>query len=107
MFGTSKGFGQSDEFSFDAVGNVTLSGEIDLTSDSFAGDITVLSDGLITIGARLRTATPIDPVNRPSSLGGTIDIEGCKFNLLAAGSLVSTGPGGTPSARRSWRPARS
>jgi hypothetical protein len=46
---------------------------------------------------RLRTATPIDPVNRPSSLGGTIDIEGCKFNLLAAGSLVSTGPGGSPS----------
>ena len=97
MFGISKGFGQGDEFSFDAIGNVTIAAEIDMTGDNFGGDITVLSDGLITVSARIRTATPIDPVNKPGSLGGTIDLEGCQINVTATGQVIATGPGGIPS----------
>jgi hypothetical protein len=96
MFGISKGFGQGDEFSFDAVGNITLAAEIDLTSDNFGGDITAISDGLITVSARLRTTAIIDTLH-PSALGGTIDIEGCQVNVTTAGQLISTGPGGSPS----------
>jgi hypothetical protein len=97
MFGISKGFGSGDEFSFDAGGNVTIAAEIDMTGDNFGGDVTVLSDGLITVSARVRTATPIDPVNKPSSLGGTIDLEGCQINVTATGQVIATGPGGVPS----------
>src|SRR5213075_2712418 len=67
------------------------------TSDNFSGDITVLSDALITVSSRLRTACPVDPVNKPSALGGTIDIEACQINVTSTGQLVSTGPGGSPS----------
>jgi hypothetical protein len=97
MFGISKGFGQGDEFAFDAFGNVTLAGEIDMTGDNYGGDISVLSEGLITVSARVRTQTPIDPVNKPAALGGTIDLEGCQIDVTSTGQVIATGPGGNPS----------
>jgi hypothetical protein len=98
MFGISKGFGQGDEFSFDAVGNISFAAaaEIDFTSDNFGGDITVLSDALVTINSRLKTAATVDALH-PSALGGTVDIEACQVNLTTNASLVATGPGGSPS----------
>lgn len=95
-FGISKGFGQGDEFSYDGGGNVTMAGEIDVTGDNFPADITVLSDQLVTVSARLRTAAPID-ANHPAALGGSVDVEGCQINVTATGQLVCTGPGGDPS----------
>ncbi len=96
MFGISKGFGQGDEFSYDGGGNVTMAGEIDMSGDNFPGDITVLSDALITVSARLRSAAPID-ANHPAALGGTVDVEGCQVIVTSNGQLVCTGPGGDPS----------
>jgi hypothetical protein len=97
MFGLSKGFGQGDEFSFDALGNVTLAAEIDLASHNFGGDVTVLSDsGIVTVSARVRTTSIIDALH-PSALGGTIDLEGCQVNITSTGQLIATGPGGNPS----------
>jgi hypothetical protein len=96
MFGIAKGFGQGDEFSVDGGGNVTMAGEIDMTADNFAGDITILSDALITVSARLRTTAPVD-LQHPAALGGTIDVEACQVNVTPTGQLISTGPGGSPS----------
>jgi hypothetical protein len=97
MFGTSKGFGDSDEFSMDSIGDMTLAGEMDIGGDNFGGDITVITDGLVTVSARLRSSVPIDPINKPAAFAGTIDIEACQINVTANGQLVCTGPGGDPS----------
>jgi len=62
MFGISKGFGRATSSPSTTLGNVTFgaAAEIDLTGDNFSGDITVLSDALITVNSRLRTACPVD-----------------------------------------------
>jgi hypothetical protein len=96
MFGVSKGFGLSDEFSLDAVTDLTLGGEMDISGDNFGGDITGTADGSITVSARLKSATPIDPVNKPDAFAGTIDLEACQINVTATGELICTGPGGDP-----------
>jgi hypothetical protein len=95
ILATSPGFGQSDEISFDALGNITLNGTIDVSADDFGGDITVTSEGLITVTSRLRTATPFDPL-KPEAFAGTIDIEGCQFNETSTGDIIATGPGAEP-----------
>ena len=96
ILATAPGFGQADEISFDAPGNITLGGNIDVSADDFGGDVTVTSDGLVTISARIKSATPIDPVNKPEAFGGTLDIAGCQINIPASGQLICTGPGGDP-----------
>src|SRR5262249_18382449 len=96
FIGTSKGFGQSDEFSFDAGGNVTITGNMDVSGDNFSGDLTAYSDALITVSSKLRTVAPVDPVNFPAAFGGTIDLEGCQINITAAAELDALGPGGDP-----------
>ncbi|MGH7894344.1 MAG: hypothetical protein ACREQL_06725 [Candidatus Binatia bacterium] len=92
----SKGFGQGDEISYDALLNVTLSAEVDVSADYFGGDITVFGGGLVTVSARLHSDTPIDPVNKPFAIGGTIDVTGCQINVAATGELICTGPTGSP-----------
>jgi hypothetical protein len=98
MFGISKGFGSSDDdFTFDAGTNLTLAGEIDVSADNFGNNITGLAEGVLTVSARIRTATPIDPVNKPGAFAGTIDLEACQINVTSTGQVVCTGPGGDPS----------
>jgi hypothetical protein len=94
----SKGFGSSsDEIAVDGFGNVTLAGEIDISGDVFAGDISISSDALVTVSGNLKSTTVIDPDNFPEALGGTIEIDSCQINVTAAGQLLSIGPGGNPS----------
>lgn len=93
----SKGFGESDGIDYDAGANVNIAGEIDGSGDQFAADITVLADAVVTVSARVRTFTSVDPVNNPFSIGNTIDITGCQVNVTATGQLIALGPGGNPS----------
>ncbi len=79
MFGIAKGFGQGDEFSFDAIGNVTFgaAAEIDMSADNFSGDITVLSDALVTVNSRLRSLTNTDAPREPGKGGSESDFGRC------------------------------
>jgi hypothetical protein len=91
LFAVSKGFGSTDGAEFDAFGNVTIAAEVDYTGDEFGGDVSVISDALVTVSARVRTSSIVDLVNHPFALGGSVDIQACQINVTATGELVSSG----------------
>ena len=97
MFAISKGYGSSDDFDFDAGGNVNFNAEIDLTGDVFGANLTLIAEKLVTITARLRTQTLVDPAIDMSVLGGGFDLDACQINITATGEVIATGPGGNPS----------
>src|SRR6185369_16676697 len=97
MFAISKGYGSSDDFDYDAAGNVNFNAEIDLTGDVFGANLTLIADKVVTINGRLRTQTMVDPNIDLSVLGGGFDLEACQINITATGELIATGPGGNPS----------
>jgi hypothetical protein len=65
MFAISKGYGSSDDFDFDAGGNVTFNAEIDLTGDVFGANLTLIAEKVVTINGPSPHADDGRPGPRP------------------------------------------